>query len=99
MSPERNILASWHLRKTPEKQGKYISSIRSLTNVPHCSSLGDDLSPSDNAALVLPIIATAQDEAGQPPAAIRMRRWLKAGLRLYGVRVAWQPCSKREGKA
>ena len=34
---------------------------------------------------------TVAPEAGRPPPECRLKAWLKAGLRQYGIRAAWAP--------
>ena len=48
---------------------------------------------SEPALLTVPLIVTAREIPGQPPPAVRVRRWLKIGLRTFGIRVEWAPAA------
>lgn len=94
MASNLNNLASWHLRKLGQKQRKSSSFIRSLANVPSSFSVRSNLASSDSDSLTLPLIATAKAAPDLPPPSVRLRRWLKAGKRFYGVEVRWQEGGK-----
>ncbi len=53
--------------------------------------------------ITAPITVTVDPKPGEPDPAIRLRQWLKLGLRAFGIRVEWTPAepakpNTQEGK-
>ena len=51
------------------------------------------MKPADPQAITLPLLVSAKHEPNQPPPAIRLRRWLKIGLRSFGIQAKWAPAA------
>jgi hypothetical protein len=45
--------------------------------------------------IVVPICVTVDPKPGEPDPAIRLRQWLKLGLRAFGIRATWAPATGR----
>jgi hypothetical protein len=41
--------------------------------------------------ITAPILVTVDAKPGEPDPAVRLKRWLKIGLRTFGIRAEWAP--------